>query len=202
MKKIALASAAMGGAALLAFGASGTFAALSDTTTQDVGTVAAGSVVVNTWDKTSADMASAPLTPGQSVVRSYYVQNGGSVAGKPSAQVLNVTSVEDGCTSNSERAIDDCATSSEGDLAAQVVVSYATFAPTGTDCVVPSHPEYVTLGALTEIVGKPASDRSTLAAQQARCVAFKLTFESGGSDNKAQGDSFKAQVQFGLEQVV
>ncbi|MGY1609344.1 TasA family protein [Geodermatophilus sp. SYSU D00700] len=202
MKKIALASAAMGGAALLAFGASGTFAALSDTTTQDVGTVAAGSVVVNTWDKTSANMASTPLTPGDSVVRSYYVQNGGSVAGRPSAQVLNVTNVDDGCTSSSERSIDDCTNPSAGDLAAQVVVSYATFAPTGTDCVVPSNQRYVTLGGLTEIGGKQASDGSTLAAQQALCVAFQLTFVEGESDNKAQGDSFTAQVQFGLEQVV
>jgi hypothetical protein len=201
VKKIALAATAMGGTALIAFGASGTFAAFSDSTTQDVSAVAAGSVVVNSWDKTTAGMASTPLVPGQSVVRSYYVRNGGNIAGLPSAQVLSLTNKDDGCTSNSEGAIDDCLNAGAGDLAAQIVVGYATFAPTGTDCVAPQPLAYSPLGKLTEIVGKPAKDATQLAGGAARCVSFQLTFASDASDNKAQGDSFTAQIQFGLEQV-
>jgi hypothetical protein len=202
VKKLVIASAAMGGAALIAFGASGTFASYNDQTVQNVGAVAADSVVVNSWDKTTAEMASTPLSPGDSVVRAYYVRNSGTAAGRPNAQLLNVTNKDDGCTSESEKATyDDCDSPTKGDLAAQVSVGYTVFAPTGTDCVAPTT-GYKPIGMVNDIIGTSvfAPTVPQLAAGAAECVAFQLTFVDGANNNKAQGDSFTAQIQFGLEQ--
>ncbi|MGY1739403.1 MULTISPECIES: TasA family protein [unclassified Blastococcus] len=208
MKKIAIASAAMGGAALIAFGASGTFAAFSDTDTVNNTAATAGSLVIDATGTTTTAMAGQRLVPGQSVERTFLVENDGQgVAGYPSAKVTKITNTEDGCTSTSEGQADDCTNPSAGDLAAQTLVAYKQYAvsPNGTCGPAPTT-GYVPLGILSQIQNVSAASPAPLAAGQKTCVAFQLTLVDnyGGTtfnNNLAQGDSFSVDIEFGITQV-
>ncbi|MGY1642586.1 hypothetical protein ACI782_15875 [Geodermatophilus sp. SYSU D00703] len=97
MKKIAIAAAAMGGTALIAFGASGTFAALTDTETGARATAGAGTLDLTVGGGVAASSANAlSLNPGQSVTLPYWVENSGTVPGKLLGG-LQVTNEDRGC---------------------------------------------------------------------------------------------------------
>ena len=77
MKKIIIASAAMGGAALIAFGTSGTFASYQDTS-QVKSSLAAGSIVLNVAGaQENANLNVTGLKPGTTTPLhyAYWIQN-------------------------------------------------------------------------------------------------------------------------------
>src|SRR5688572_7869922 len=109
MKKIALASAAMGGAALIAFGASGTFASFTDQATVTSSAVSAGSLEISATESATASIGGEDMAPGAKATRTFKLTNSGEgVTAVPSVQVLSIANQDDGCTSKSEEAVDEC----------------------------------------------------------------------------------------------
>ncbi|MGY1663360.1 TasA family protein [Geodermatophilus sp. SYSU D00705] len=97
MKKIALAAAAMGGTALIAFGASGTFAAFTDAeqtkTSSGAGTL---DLTLNSGAVVGAPKPLA-LAPGESTTQAFWVNNAGTVAGALTAALTINQDAERGC---------------------------------------------------------------------------------------------------------
>jgi predicted ribosomally synthesized peptide with SipW-like signal peptide len=199
VKKLVIASAAMGGAALIAFGASGTFAAFSDQTSAAVSPVAAGTLSLSAGAVTSADLASGPLTPGDTVHRTYLIKNNSAdTAGNAFFNVSQMVSKEDGCTSNTEKAADDCWTGA-GDLVGQTNASLLTYAPTDGACVAPAGAVFADVGRLQSGPTAPFAI-GNLGTGQSLCVDFLLEFVNGSTNDLAQGDSFSATLAFTIEQ--
>jgi hypothetical protein len=203
LKKIALVSAAMGGAALIAFGASGTFASFSDSQQLKTSAVSAGSLKISAEEAASTTVQGTNMAPGSTAVRVFKLTNSGAgVTATPTVQVLSIANMEDGCTSSSEeKSGDDCTNASAGDLASQLTMGYSAYAPNGDGTCPTPTTGFTNLGPLatTAPLGNSAI---TLGGGKSLCAAFQLTFAPGANNNWAQGDSFTAQIEFALQQVL
>jgi predicted ribosomally synthesized peptide with SipW-like signal peptide len=125
LKKIALASAAMGGVALIAFGASGTFASFTDTEAV-TGSAGAGTMDLTvTSGPVATATAAMALNPGQSTTQSYWVNNAGTVAGTLSADLSIVSDDENLCTEpESESGDQGCGWASGGEFSRFATVQF------------------------------------------------------------------------------
>ncbi|MGK5169457.1 TasA family protein [Geodermatophilus sp. CPCC 205761] len=202
MKKIALTAAAMGGTALIAFGASGTFAAFQDTSAlrNEAG---AGTLVLdsNTQSKAAA-LNVAKMQPGEGATYSYFVRNGGNLPGVISAGFV-VDDQEKGCLPVEDRAGDKTCGDKDGEFAdfAKVTVKYiprataATCTPTATGGVDLYTGTLASLATFT--VPSP-----TLNPNEAHCVVVQMTLEDAGNINQVQGDAAAFTANFTLKQTV
>jgi predicted ribosomally synthesized peptide with SipW-like signal peptide len=202
MKKIALASAAMGGAALLAFGASGTFAAFQDTE-QGTASASAGTMDLAVGaGQLTGTIPSLGLNPGQGTTVAYWVTNTGTTDGTLAAD-LSVTDEERGCQEPEKELLDktcDWATGGEFsqfatvqflDAAANTPASCAQ-ATTGAE-VAPKLPLNVVAGAGAARVG-------ALAAGAGNCYVVAIELP-GDATNVVQGDVSAIKVDVTLTQV-
>lgn len=205
MKKIVLISAAMGGAALVAFGASGTFAELTDTSTN---TVNAGASTLSVWVGHDASVAAhaGNLAPGESVVLPYYVKNAGStnVTANLGVALKNVVNHENKCSSTSELSADptcngdDQNTGNFGEFAEyQVGLSSASEAT----CASATDANLFGFKPLTDLAITPAQSGISLKADEGRCVVLKVSLPKNATD-AVQGDSESFDAVVTLQQQV
>ncbi|SEO41361.1 TasA family protein [Trujillonella endophytica] len=204
MKKIAIASAAMGGAALIAFGASGTFAAFSDSESlRGEAGAATLDLVVGDGGVPVAEEAQN-MAPGDTVTFPYFVQNAGDLDGYFGGKI-DLTDYEHGCSGDEWDEGDTCGEAGdpgEFSRAAVYSVSYIT-GGTAEQC------EDATSGSpiLTD-VQIPADAPNTLTvpaivpvpANFSVCVVIEVTLPHT-VDNTVQGDSAALDVLLWLDQV-
>jgi predicted ribosomally synthesized peptide with SipW-like signal peptide len=203
MKKIALASAAMGGVALFAFGASGTFASFTDSE-EVTATAQAGTMDLQVGGKEAVRTADlGTLNPGETKTVSYWIHNEGSVAGTLLAG-LAVTDAEWGCTGP------------EGQVAGEVCTDWETggeFSKYATvqifDAVATDETACKTAVGGTPLLGatsKSLKDQmfsqkitfGALAAETDKCVVLKVDLPDVGND--VQGDSATIKLAMNLRQ--
>lgn len=207
MKKLVLTSAAMGGAALIVFGASGTFAAFSDTAAADAG-AGAGTLTVAVDESAAATVDTGSLAPGETVVIPFRVLNESeSITGLLGGSVTDVVNLENGCNDPEQAAGDptcgDATTAGEFGGVAQISYGAITLRE-GQECnadtAVPTGAgNNASLGVLND--ANPARPSRVLAPGQAACVLVQVTLpESAG--NIVQGDSAQFTLNFDLEQRV
>jgi len=208
VKKIVLASAAMGGAALVAFGASGTFAAFSDQTASDIATAGAGALFLSpdgTVQTTTASSATN-LAPGDTTVYRFYVQNDGSLSGKLTNTFKLLTDLENGCTPAEQRgaSIDgDCTDApGSGDLA-EVATITASYGPVAnrdacTDDAILANQYGPFSPAVLNNQSAPVVE---LAPGAGYCTVLRLTIPEAPSNNIVQTDSTSFQLAYRLDQV-
>lgn len=210
MKKIVLASAAMGGAALVAFGAAGTFAAYSDR--QDVVSqeASAGTLLVEVGGNVSAPAQAQDLAPGETAVFSYFVENAGTgVTGHLGGSIVDVVDYEDGCTDPERRAFDPCSNGPDaGELSGQLQANYY-FIPTAytaDQCAAITQAPTsggVFLGTLKDNPSSPAGPGSTeLKPGDKACFVLGLTLPDRPDNNLVQSDNVSFSVRFDLVQYV
>jgi predicted ribosomally synthesized peptide with SipW-like signal peptide len=204
MKKIALASAAMGGVALFAFGASGTFASFTDTEAV-TGSAGAGSLdlTVGSGPVATATAAMA-LTPGQSTTQSYWVNNAGTVAGTLSADLSIVSDAENNCTDPENESGDTtCGWGTNGEFSKFATVQFETASATTADAC-----KTATFGTAVApaVALKTAADAGPanvfpINGGTGKCVVFKLTLPETAS-NVVQGDTAQFKADLTLTQLV
>ncbi|WP_157519669.1 TasA family protein [Modestobacter sp. Leaf380] len=207
MKKIVLASAAMGGAALLAFGASGTFAAFSDQEVVAGQEASAGTLLLSVDGTVSAPVEAQDLAPGDSAVYPFFIQNvGKGVSGNLGGVITNVVDSEDGCTDPERAAFDPCRNGEDaGELSRQVSAQYFRALPDNADdcqdiTAVPTTGSYP-LGQLSAPIAAPASAGSTaLQAGEGACFLIVLTLEDRPDNNLVQSDNVSFSVDFTIQQ--
>ncbi len=206
MKKIVLASAAMGGAALVAFGASGTFAAFSDSQTRESDPVATGTLLLEAGDVIDSSAFDASnLAPGQSVTYTSYVQNAGTLPGR----LTNVFELSEdrelpGCNDN-EAAVDaTCGTSgiSDGELAeaSQMTVYYGVVSDASV-CDAGARPGSELTRVPRSINGSQLYVNQTLAPGQGFCTVYVISIPATAG-NEIQSDNLRFRAKYQLDQVV
>jgi predicted ribosomally synthesized peptide with SipW-like signal peptide len=191
MKKIALASAAMGGVALFAFGASGTFASFTDSE-GFTATAQAGTMDLQVGGPAATSVASLEaLNPGQSTAVSYWVNNAGTVAGDLTAK-LSVVDAENGCTDAESKltgtGADNCSQwTTGGELSKYAKVQFLDATATNeTDCKsATSGTSFSTSSAVAAVGG---TSLGALAANTGNCVVLKVTLPATAG-NIVQGDT-------------
>jgi hypothetical protein len=197
MKKIALASAAMGGAALIAFGASGTFASFSDTATlsgqtagADTFELAVGGGVVST------DQAELSLAPGESARYAYSIKNDSTLPGLLTATV-NVQDVENGRNDPEKAAGDTNDGTGEFSTFARVQAAYDAGCNGTPDTKLSSAP--VAIAALSETVSAGFKNW-TFTAGTTHCVILDVSLPDNEKINQVQGDDMIFSLGFTLTQ--
>jgi hypothetical protein len=206
MKKIALASAAMGGVALFAFGASGTFASLSDSNTQNL-TARAGTLALGIDRPATMPTAAGNLAPGDSVVVPFYAKNTGSgVTGKVGVALDNRVNNENGCSSVSERTAENGACDTPGDLgefSQAATYEVALSGASEANCITAGASSVGTYHRFTLTDGlAPAQSPITLTSGQGQCVVLKITLPKESAGNAVQGDSLSFDAVVTLQQVI
>ncbi|WP_409329281.1 TasA family protein [Trujillonella humicola] len=198
MKKIAIASAAMGGVALIAFGAGGTFAAFSDTA-ETSGEVGAGTLVLSTTEEISTQARNLELAPGQSTLLAFPVQNGGNLPGVLTA-VAAIQDAPDACDSASEAG--SCG-GLEGDFSRLATVSaYQRPVNSAVDCTPTVNLTSATLLAGDVPLAALDGERVTgqrLSAGQVTCFVLRVSLDQNVG-NEVQGDSATLTVDLTLDQ--
>lgn len=206
MKKIALAAAAMGGTALIAFGASGTFAAFSDT--EQFETSAGAGTLDLVLEKGAVQGAAKPLAlnPGQATTQAFWISNAGNLAGKITAEAVVLENAENGCTEPEALVDGTCdAGKINGDFTkfatAEVLMNAA--AKNATDCAaattgtsIPGFP----VRTIDAWVAQPG-EVGPMPANAKACIVVKIALP-GTADNSVQGDTAKFRVDFALQQTV
>lgn len=198
MKKIALAAAAMGGTALIAFGASGTFAAFSDTETianqqagADTFELAVDGGVVTAGAKEMS------LSPGGSARYAYKITNSSNLPGVLSATV-NVQDVENGRNDPEKAAGDTNDSTGEFSTFALVQASY--------DDKCDGTPNTALGGAVKVAdVASTVSDKFKnweFGAGTTHCVILDVTLPDDPKINQVQGDDMIFSLGLTLKQVV
>lgn len=203
MKKLAIASAAMGGAALVAFGASGTFAAFTDAD-QVTSTAGAGTLVLDATSRSATAPAEAlDLNPGESASYAYWVKNAGTLPGTLDV-AATVTDLEGGCASESELAADPTcdAANDRGEFssAASLTVASAPSVQSAEACTITAtQASPVTLplknangGTIKDVPAQP---------NQAACFILTIKLPKAETGNAVQGDQASLAVDFVLEQL-
>jgi hypothetical protein len=206
MKKIALAAAAMGGTALIAFGASGTFAAFSDTE-QATATAGAGTLdLAVAGGQVATAPAAVSLSPGQSTQLAYWVNNVGSVGGTLTAGVSLLENAENNCSEpETESGDTTCGWATGGEFAENVVVRFLKAGATDEAAC-------RTATGGTEISGAPAG--TLLAAEKAlpfdvfeiqgesgKCLVVNVSLPVNADNNEVQGDTARFRTDLTLTQV-
>jgi hypothetical protein len=206
VKKIVIAAAAMGGAALVAFGASGTFAAF--TSQQEItASAGAGTVVLDmTKGVGSAGAQVSDLKPGDLTPTryAYWVQNSGTLAATISAAVTVVDN-ENGCVGPEEGLDNTCDSTktNQGEFSyfAQVQ-GFVTGATTATACKATDTERTSVAGPMS--LNDAAKAAKLLAqpvgANQGACVVVDLTLPDNPNINLAQSDSADLTATFTLTQ--
>jgi len=205
VKKIALAAAAMGGTALIAFGASGTFAAFTDTET---GTGAAGAGTMDLAIGQGVVTGALPamsLNPGQSTTVAYWMNNTGTTNGTLSADLTITEDAERDCTDAEYKTVGNqladtsCGWNGEGELAdvAQVQFLDATES-TPEACKAATDGDAVLnmgLISLTDAAAVPALGVGNLAANTGNCIVLKVAVpDSAGNNVQSDTMAFKVDV--------
>jgi hypothetical protein len=202
MKKIVIGAAAMGGAALIAFGASGTFAALSDTSTETL-SAGAGTLTVGVDHPASAPAQAGNLAPGGRVVVPFFVKNNGNnVTGKVGVGLTNLKNQENSCSSVSERAAENgaCDRSDDaGEFSSFATYRVAASAASQYQCNATATPlAWVPFTLASGMV--PSASPITLAPSEGQCVLVEITLPNT-ADNKVQGDSMAFDAVVTLQSV-
>jgi hypothetical protein len=207
MKKIVIGAAAMGGAALIAFGASGTFAALSDTSTETL-SAGAGTLTVGVDHPASAPAQAGNLAPGDNVVVPFFVKNNGNnVTGKVGVALSAVKDQENSCSSVSERTAEGAAAGNcdaagdPGEFSKFATYRVAASAASQYQCnadATPNQLGWVPFASATEL--KPSASPITLTPGAGQCVLVEITL-SKDADNTVQGDSMAFDAVVTLQSV-
>ncbi len=201
MKKIAIASAAMGGAALIAFGASGTFAEFTDSG-RTAGSAGAGTLVLSASESIATEAESLGLAPGESTRLTFPVENAGSVDGLLTA-VGTVVDAADDCSSASEADVDDCETATAGDFSATAGVAvYQVDGLSAAECDAETSvagARNITPGYTMAQLHDASVPLYPLAAGDVTCFVIDVSLDQD-VDNVVQGDEASLSVSLTLEQ--
>jgi|1186.fasta_scaffold60337_1 hypothetical protein len=206
MKKIVIGAAAMGGAALIAFGASGTFAAVSDTSTQNL-SAGAGTLTVGIDRPATAPASAGNLAPGGSVVVPFFVKNtGNNVTGRVGVALGGVKNQENSCSSVSERTAENGACDKGDDTGEfssfatyRVAASGASQYQCNADAVT-SLPEQAWVPFTLASGMRPSDSPIKLTPGSGQCVLVEIKLPTT-ADNKVQGDSMSFDAVVTLESV-
>jgi predicted ribosomally synthesized peptide with SipW-like signal peptide len=213
VKKIVIASAAMGGAALIAFGASGTFAAFTDQQ-QITASAGTGSIVLDMTKATDSASASVSnLKPGDTkpTQYAYWVQNGGTLDGTLTAAVTMVDN-ENNCVGpeadnkpgTATKLDATCTGANAGEFSyfAQVQ-GFVTGAQNAGQCKATTAARTPLAAAMTLNEAAKAAKwlSQTVPATAGACIVIDLTLPDNPNINLAQGDSADLTATFTLEQV-
>jgi predicted ribosomally synthesized peptide with SipW-like signal peptide len=202
MKKIALASAAMGGAALLAFGASGTFAAFTDAE-QGTASASAGTMDLAVGaGQLTGKISSLGLNPGQGTTVSYWITNTGTTAGALTAD-LSVTDEERGCQEPEKELLDTtCDWSTGGEFSQFATVQFLDAAAnTRETCAQAATGDDVTPKlVLKSVADAGAAPVDELAAGTGNCYVVVIDLPRTAT-NVVQGDVSGIKVDITLTQV-
>lgn len=206
MKKIAIASAAMGGAALIAFGASGTFAAFSDS--EDL----AGAAGATTLDLEVGDTqlptqaAALELAPGSKTVYfPYFVENAGDMNGFLGANIV-LTDVEDGCSGNEQLVDPDCdVQDAPGEFSSEALFSVRYVeGGTAAGCTENAGGLRTAVSPTSIPAGLPRSlsvpAQLPIPSGYSICVVVGVQLPADAT-NAVQGDSAELDVELRLEQL-
>ncbi|MGY1616823.1 hypothetical protein ACI797_08760 [Geodermatophilus sp. SYSU D00691] len=203
MKKIVLAATAMGGAALVAFGASGTFAAFNaeETLSTEVGS---GQFTLNTGQSTTANVDPADLNPGQSVDLAYFVANNkdSDFNGVLKASFGNLKSWEHGCLDPESDAGDTtCGNDGHGEFQNFATVRGSmTSAASAAECTALASQSYA-LGTVSTLANwNAAFPATTLAPGAGTCIVLQISLPDDSTNNLVQGDTASFDVTFRLDQ--
>ncbi|MGY1667944.1 TasA family protein [Geodermatophilus sp. SYSU D00696] len=202
MKKIALASAAMGGAALLAFGASGTFAAFQDSSTQTAG-AGAGTLTIGVGRPASAPAQAGNLAPGESVVVPLYVKNtGNDISGTLGASIEGIVDQENGCYGPEIAAEDGCqAADDEGEFSAAADYAVALSGASETACNASATPNGWGWIPFQEDDGLlPTASPLSLDPGKGACLLLRITLDEERAGNDVQSDVMSFTAKLTLEQ--
>ncbi|SCX57203.1 SipW-cognate class signal peptide [Klenkia marina] len=206
MKKIVLASAAMGGAALVAFGAAGTFAAFSDQDQFQSQVAEAGTLFLELDDTVQTSGFDATnLAPGQSVTYTSYLENGGSLPGTLRASYDLTNNDETGCN-RAEAAVDTtCGTAGVGfgelAKATQMTVYYGPVADAAT-CDAGARPGGVAGPFnVADLNGNTIYADQPVAEGQGICTVYVLNIPlTNENQNQIQSDNLVFRGIFVLNQ--
>lgn len=200
MKKIVIAAAAMGGAALVAFGASGTFAAFSDQQ-QVTAAAGAGTLVLGTSVKQATTAPSnVSLMPGENAAYAYYVQNGGSLPGVLRT-TITLTDQENNCLQPEKDAGDTTCNADQGDFSkfAQAT-AYLVNVSSAAACTPDATSSVFVSGSLRTLINTAIPTPSILGGS-GYCVVLKVELPKDDPQiNQVQGDTSTFKVNFTLEQ--
>ncbi len=204
MKKIVIASAAMGGAALIAFGASGTFAAFSDGGTTS-GSAGAGTLTLSAAKTITTDATALGLAPGETTQLAFPVRNGGTLDGTFTA-TARVTDATDRCNSATEESEDDCEGRQAGDFSTAASVTAYQFAVADaaacTSTATPPAGSALVGGITLRQLSGQGVHSQTLAGGATTCFVVEVTLpDSGTRNNVVQGDSASLAIDLTLDQV-
>jgi Camelysin metallo-endopeptidase len=202
MKKLVIGATAMGGAALIAFGASGTFAAVSDTSTENL-SAGAGTLTVGIDRPATAPASAGNLAPGGSVVVPFFVKNtGNNVTGKVGVALGGVKNQENSCSSVSERTAENgaCDTWDDtGEFSSFATYRVAASAASQYQCNATATPSaWVPFTLASGML--PSASPITLTPGSGQCVLVEITLPKT-ADNKVQGDSMSFDAVVTLESV-
>lgn len=213
-----LIAGAVAGVAALALISGGTFALWSDFDSFTGNTLTAGTLTIDVGDSTPLDMTG--LAPGENKATSLFIANrGDNTAALQNAAltttVTNLVDVEDGCASNSERAIDDCTNPSAGDFSAEAYMQYrVSNAISADDCAGATYTNRAWQRLST--YDDAAISLGQLDPGQGICIKVEVGLPSGqgsqtpppgidapnapSATNKSQGDGATFDVRFDLTQ--
>ncbi|QNG35394.1 hypothetical protein F1C76_01120 [Geodermatophilaceae bacterium NBWT11] len=203
VKKIVLASAAMGGAALVAFGASGTFAAFSDQESSVLPEASAGTLYLNAAGQSaSSDGDVSQIVPTQTVTFATPVQNAGNLDGILKGTLVLQGNEENSCVGPEIGADTSCAGTGAGELAGQLQATsgYRVLAA-GETCDEDTPTIDTTFrGTLLQLVSA-GSGLAPIAAGTTVCSVITVTLpELGATNNLVQSDSIQLRFDFELTQ--
>lgn len=201
MKKIALASAAMGGAALIAFGANGTFAAFTDVE-QGTASASAGTMDLTIGGgKQTGDISTLGMNPGQTTTVSYWVSNTGTTAGTLTAD-LSVSDEERNCTEPEKGSGDkSCGWETGGEFSSFATVQFQKAAATTpeTCAEAESGQRIAPAVSLKRAANAGATPVGSLGANAGNCFVVVVELP-GTADNTVQGDVSNIKVDLTLTQ--
>ena len=207
MKKIAIAAAAMGGTALIAFGASGTFAAFQDSETSTA-TASGGTMDLTVGGATqSGSVSPLGLNPGQTSTLSYWVNNAGTVNGALTADLTVTADEERGCQDAETKATTDQAADSSctdwglgGEFSQFATVQFLDSSAADAAACKSSMTGTPVLGmgavTLKDAAAAPAGIAvGSLAANQGNCIVLKVELPpTAGNVVQSDAASFKVDV--------
>ncbi|GHE07961.1 TasA family protein [Klenkia taihuensis] len=205
MKKIVLASAAMGGAALVAFGASGTFAAFSDQDSSDVSGAQAGTLYLQRDGNVVSDEAVIEnLAPGDTVDYQFYVENAGNLPGTVTATFRILSDLENGCVPAEQRngandtSCDDTQPGA-GELVDQLTGSAIYGPATREECEDRDVPSSFSPPTFAQFDGAVARDQA-VPAGEGFCAVVTVTLPDRADNNLVQSDSVSFGIDYRLDQ--
>lgn len=212
MKKIVLASAAMGGAALVAFGAAGTFASFTDSASSATSDAQAGTLFLVPSQANQEATAQAAtvddLAPGQEATYAFYVQNGGTLTGDLVGTFQLTSDAENDCLPVEGRKGDPSCTGAndgKGELGTYTAVraTYGAVA-SAADCTTGTTGLAQTFGYGTYTLASLDNQSGIAArvpAKQGFCAVVTIKVDPDGTGgNLLQSDSAAFSIDYTLAQ--